>query len=67
VELRGFDGADGPLYVGTGCFHRRESLCGRRFSNDYKEDWDRGISMEKRELSINKIEEKAKLLTTCTY
>ncbi|RCV12123.1 hypothetical protein SETIT_2G244000v2 [Setaria italica] len=67
VELRGFDGVDGPLYIGTGCFHRRESLCGRRFTNDYKEDWDRGINKEKRELSINKIEEKAKLLTTCTY
>ncbi|CAL5063861.1 unnamed protein product [Urochloa decumbens] len=64
VELRGFDGVGGPLYIGTGCFHRREVLCGRRFTNDYKEDWDRGIK-EKIELSINQTEEKAKSLATC--
>ncbi|CAN6196333.1 unnamed protein product [Urochloa humidicola] len=66
VELRGFDGVGGPLYIGTGCFHRREVLCGRRFTSDYKEDWDRGIK-EKRELSINQTEEKAKSLATCIY
>ena len=67
VELRGFDGVGGPLYIGTGCFHRREILCGRRFTNDYnKEDWERGMK-EKRELSIYQIEEKARSLTTCTY
>ena len=67
VELPGFDGAGGPLYIGTGCFHRREILCGRRFTNDYnKEDWERGMK-EKRELSIYQIEEKARSLTTCTY
>ncbi|CAL5073784.1 unnamed protein product [Urochloa decumbens] len=66
VELRGCDGVGGPFYLGTGCFHRREVLCGRRFTNDYKEDWDRGIK-EKRELSIDQIEEKAKSLATCIY
>ncbi|CAL5081946.1 unnamed protein product [Urochloa decumbens] len=66
VELRGFDGVGGPLYIGTGCFHRREILCGRRFTNDYKEEWDRGIK-EKIELSINQTEEKAKSLATCIY
>ncbi|CAN6167356.1 unnamed protein product [Urochloa humidicola] len=67
VELRGFDGAGGPLYIGTGCFHRRQVLCGRRFTSDYKEDWDRGIK-EKRELSsVNQTEEKAKSLATCIY
>ncbi|CAN6224824.1 unnamed protein product [Urochloa humidicola] len=67
VELRGFDGAGGPLYIGTGCFHRRQVLCGRRFTSDYKEDWDRGIK-EKRELSsVNQTKEKAKSLATCIY
>ncbi|OEL33690.1 Cellulose synthase-like protein E6 [Dichanthelium oligosanthes] len=66
VELSGIDSAGGPLYIGTGCFHRREVLCGRRFTNDYKEDWDRGIK-GKTELPIYQTEEKAKSLTTCTY
>ncbi|CAL5087818.1 unnamed protein product [Urochloa decumbens] len=66
VELRGFDGLGGPLYIGTGCFHRREILCGRRFTNDYKEDWDRGIK-EKGNMSIDQVEEKAKSLATCIY
>jgi len=64
VELSGLDTWGGPLYIGTGCFHRRETLCGRRFTKGYKEDWDRGI---KTEHCIDKTEEKAKSLATCTY
>ncbi|THU48252.1 hypothetical protein C4D60_Mb09t24290 [Musa balbisiana] len=30
VELGGLDSWGGPLYIGTGCFHRREVLCGRK-------------------------------------
>ncbi|KAK1631684.1 hypothetical protein QYE76_005999 [Lolium multiflorum] len=66
VELRGFDSVGGPLYIGTGCFHRREILCGRRFTEDYKEDWYRGIK-DKMQENIYDIEEKAKSLATCTY
>jgi cellulose synthase/poly-beta-1,6-N-acetylglucosamine synthase-like glycosyltransferase len=66
VELRGFDSVGGPLYIGTGCFHRREILCGRRFTKDYKEDWDRGIKDTIQE-NIYETEEKAKVLATCTY
>ncbi|KAM0900402.1 hypothetical protein ACQ4PT_020660 [Festuca glaucescens] len=66
VELRGFDSLGGPLYIGTGCFHRREILCGRRFTEDYKEDWYRGIN-DKIQENIYDIEEKAKSLATCTY
>ncbi|KAG8049884.1 hypothetical protein GUJ93_ZPchr0009g795 [Zizania palustris] len=43
VEIAGLDSVGGPPYIGTGCFHRREVLCGRIFSKDYKEDWNRGI------------------------
>uniref|UniRef100_A0A0E0M2H5 Cellulose synthase-like protein E6 n=1 Tax=Oryza punctata TaxID=4537 RepID=A0A0E0M2H5_ORYPU len=65
VEMRGLDSAGGCLYVGTGCFHRREILCGKKFSKDYKEDWSRGI--KNRQENINETEEKAKSLATCTY
>ncbi|CAL5063864.1 unnamed protein product [Urochloa decumbens] len=64
VEMGGMDTWGGPLYIGTGCFHRREALCGRTFTKDYKEDWDRGIKTQQR---IDLTEEKAKSLATCTY
>ncbi|KAG2644100.1 hypothetical protein PVAP13_2KG405100 [Panicum virgatum] len=64
VELAGLDTWGGPLYIGTGCFHRRETLCGRSFNKDYKEDWDQGIKTQQ---PIDQTEEKAKSLATCTY
>ncbi|RLN33031.1 cellulose synthase-like protein E6 [Panicum miliaceum] len=64
VELAGMDTWGGPLYIGTGCFHRRETLCGRSFNKDYKEDWDQGIKTQQ---PIDQTEEKAKSLATCTY
>uniref|UniRef100_A0A0D9XEV3 Cellulose synthase-like protein E6 n=1 Tax=Leersia perrieri TaxID=77586 RepID=A0A0D9XEV3_9ORYZ len=66
VEMSGLDSAGGCLYIGTGCFHRRQILCGKLFSKDYREDWNRGIK-ERGQEDINEIEEKAKSLATCTY
>ncbi|KAM0853414.1 hypothetical protein ACQ4PT_051093 [Festuca glaucescens] len=66
VELRGLDSVGGPLYIGTGCFHRREILCGRRFTVDYKEDWNGGTK-DKIQENKYETEEKAKSLATCTY
>ncbi|KAJ6800069.1 cellulose synthase-like protein E6 isoform X2 [Iris pallida] len=65
VELSGFNNFGGPLYIGTGCFHRRETLCGRIYSRDYKEDWKRGF--ESKGESACTLEERATALTTCTY
>uniref|UniRef100_A0ACD5YGY1 Uncharacterized protein n=1 Tax=Avena sativa TaxID=4498 RepID=A0ACD5YGY1_AVESA len=66
VLMGGMDSVGGPMYVGTGCFHRREILCGRRFTEDYKEDWKRGIK-DKTQESIDEIEEKAMSLAACMY
>ncbi|OEL33359.1 Cellulose synthase-like protein E6 [Dichanthelium oligosanthes] len=66
TELSDLDSVGGPHYIGSGCFHRREILCGRRFTKEYKEDWDRGIK-RKTQLYIDQTEEKAKSLATCTY
>ncbi|KAF8781060.1 hypothetical protein HU200_001032 [Digitaria exilis] len=66
VELCGMDGVGGPAYIGTGCFHRREIISGRSFSEDYKQDWETGI-MEKLGEHMNEIEEQAKSLATCDY
>jgi cellulose synthase/poly-beta-1,6-N-acetylglucosamine synthase-like glycosyltransferase len=65
-ELSDFDSVGGPLYCGSGCFHRREILCGRKYTKEYKEDWDRGIK-KKTQVNIDQTEEKAKSLATCTY
>ncbi|CAA7015427.1 unnamed protein product [Microthlaspi erraticum] len=37
VEFNGLDGNGGPLYVGTGCFHRRDVICGRNYGVEEKE------------------------------
>lgn len=70
VEFHGLDGHDGPLYIGTGCFHRRETLCGRKFSKNEKIS---SITMEKkihrREgfSSVLDYEERLKSLASCTF
>lgn len=56
VEFHGMDGYGGPPYVGTGCFHRRNTLTGKKFDNECMEDW-------KREETADKI----KVLASCTY
>uniref|UniRef100_A0ACD5ZF02 Uncharacterized protein n=1 Tax=Avena sativa TaxID=4498 RepID=A0ACD5ZF02_AVESA len=67
VEMGGLDSVGGPLYIGTGCFHRREILCGMIFTKDYKVDWNGGAKDKIQESIVYNIEEKAKSLTTCTY
>ncbi|ONH99324.1 hypothetical protein PRUPE_6G024800 [Prunus persica] len=66
VEAHGVDGYGGPLYVGTGCFHRRDTLCGRKFSKDSKSDmkWD---NRKREELGIHELEENTKSLASCTF
>uniref|UniRef100_A0A803MWN5 GOLD domain-containing protein n=1 Tax=Chenopodium quinoa TaxID=63459 RepID=A0A803MWN5_CHEQI len=63
VEFHGLDGLGGPLYVGTGCFHQREILCGRKYSKDYKIDW----KTSKMDGTIFELEERAKSLASCVY
>ncbi|GAV68834.1 EMP24_GP25L domain-containing protein/Cellulose_synt domain-containing protein [Cephalotus follicularis] len=66
VEFQGLDGYGGPLYVGTGCFHRRDTLCGRKFTRDSTIEWKRENNT-KREESVHELEEKLKSLASCTY
>lgn len=62
VELPGFDGLGGPPYIGTGCFHRRESLCGKHYKSDHKENSERCVQESARELG-----ETAKILADCSF
>ncbi|XP_074562835.1 cellulose synthase-like protein E6 isoform X1 [Curcuma longa] len=66
VELSGLDGLGGPLYIGSGCFHRRNALCGTKYSTEYKEDWKRRTKMENKE-TASILEDRAKSLATCIY
>ncbi|XP_041025129.1 cellulose synthase-like protein E6 [Juglans microcarpa x Juglans regia] len=67
VDLPGQDGNGGPFYIGSGCFHRRESLCGKKYSEHCKTDlmvWN-GIKVEESTASV--LEDTCKILASCTY
>ena len=61
VELAGIGGYGAALYCGTGCFHRRESLCGKVYSKDYKGE----LNLEAKknnDKTVNELEELSKFL-----
>ncbi|KAJ9152750.1 hypothetical protein P3X46_026282 [Hevea brasiliensis] len=66
VEFHGLDGYEGPLYIGTGCFHRRDALCGRKFTKDCKFEWKKDDD-HKTPKSILELEEETKPLASYTY
>ncbi|KAI4306227.1 hypothetical protein L6164_029520 [Bauhinia variegata] len=64
LELHGADSWGGPMYIGSGCFHRRESLMGRKFSYQYKNNW-KTENEQVAETSLDELEEKSKALASC--
>lgn len=64
MEFNGLDGFGGPLYTGSGCFHRRDTFLGRKFSIGYKHEEKREST--KRE-SVLELEAQSKELASCTY
>ncbi|KAA8527078.1 hypothetical protein F0562_008693 [Nyssa sinensis] len=68
IELAGIDGHGGALYCGTGCFHRRESLCGRKYSKDYRGDqWNIMVTDKHKDTTVDELEEASKVLANCSY
>lgn len=66
VEFPGLDSYGGPFYIGSGCFHRRESLCGKNYSKPiYKEEWKH--SRLKMEESASALEESSRVFANCSY
>ncbi|XP_021740736.1 cellulose synthase-like protein E6 isoform X2 [Chenopodium quinoa] len=68
VESPGLDALGGTCYIGTGCFHQREILCGKKYSLDYKANWkmqDNNVAKEQE--NVEELEEKANVLASCTY
>ncbi|KAH9604922.1 hypothetical protein KSS87_015353 [Heliosperma pusillum] len=66
VELPGLDGIGGPLYIGTGCFHRREILEGLKYSKEYKIKW-KTQNTTTANRTLDELEERAKKLASSTY
>ncbi|CAA0810720.1 Cellulose synthase-like protein E1 [Striga hermonthica] len=64
VEFHGLDGYGGPMYIGTGCFHRRDTLCGRKFTKGSAFEW-KGITVPKTDVS--ELEQSIKELASCTF
>ncbi|KAF5796351.1 putative cellulose synthase (UDP-forming) [Helianthus annuus] len=64
VDFHGLDGNGGPLYVGTGCFHRRDILLGKSFDGESSIDWK--MENDHKETQENTTEE-LKNLASCTY
>lgn len=67
IELAGVGGSDAALYCGTGCFHRRISLCGQKCPEDNRN----GLHSIKDKISdhrtVEELEEASKLLANCSY
>ncbi|TYH45670.1 hypothetical protein ES332_D11G281700v1 [Gossypium tomentosum] len=66
LEVLGFDANGGPNYMGSGCFHRRETLCGKKYEKNYKVDWKK-INDKKVDETASFLEETCKVLASCTF
>ncbi|KAM7250103.1 hypothetical protein ACFE04_021986 [Oxalis oulophora] len=67
VEFHGLDGYGGPLYIGTGCFHRRDTFCGKKFSKESKIELRNRENDTPTKDSLRDVEENLKSLASCTY
>ncbi|KAJ9690015.1 hypothetical protein PVL29_012599 [Vitis rotundifolia] len=66
VELAALDANGGPCYIGSGCFHRRQTLCGMKYSKGCETEWKRENERKTRE-NASVLEESCKVLASCTY
>ncbi|KAK4420851.1 Cellulose synthase-like protein E1 [Sesamum alatum] len=66
IEFQGLDGCGGPMYIGTGCFHRRDTLCGRKLTKGSMFDWKQSTAPRTGE-SAAELEERVKELASCTF
>ncbi|KAK7815602.1 cellulose synthase-like protein e1 [Quercus suber] len=66
MEMPRYDGNEGCCYIGTGCFHRRETLSRQKYSKNFKVDWKR-LSNRSVEESTSVLEEKCKVLASSSY
>ncbi|XP_056162140.1 cellulose synthase-like protein E1 isoform X2 [Syzygium oleosum] len=65
VEFHGLDGQGGVLYIGSGCFHRRDTLCGKKIGREVITRWSENSGIDPNG-GIYKPEELKKL-ASCSY
>ncbi|KAI4371183.1 hypothetical protein MLD38_019449 [Melastoma candidum] len=66
VELHGFDSHGGPCFIGTGCFHRRDTLSGKIYTMESREHL-KDHKHKRPEESATVLEEEAKRLADCDF
>lgn len=66
IELSSLDGFGVALYVGTGCFHRRDSLSGKKYSVDQRVEI-RNVEDNINGRSVEELEKASKALAICSY
>uniref|UniRef100_A0A2P2QLH9 Cellulose synthase-like protein E6 n=1 Tax=Rhizophora mucronata TaxID=61149 RepID=A0A2P2QLH9_RHIMU len=67
-ELAGMGGYGAALYCGTGCFHRRESLCGKNYSKENQENWNTTNGAARHVgKTVLELEEASRVLASCIY
>uniref|UniRef100_A0A5B7BN89 Putative cellulose synthase-like protein E6 n=1 Tax=Davidia involucrata TaxID=16924 RepID=A0A5B7BN89_DAVIN len=67
LELAGMDANGGPCYVGSGCFHRRDTLCGMKYSKECQGEYWKTKNDTKETESATLLEEACKVLASCTH
>ncbi|OWM81373.1 hypothetical protein CDL15_Pgr007411 [Punica granatum] len=69
IEFHGMDGYGGVLYIGSGCFHRRDILCGMKYSKEVKRTTLISRRSGGEDQPIGRIHDPQKLrvLASCTY
>lgn len=67
IELAGMGGYDAAPYIGTGCLHRRETLCGRKFSEDFKGEYLWDMNNKNVQKTLEELEEESKVLVSCNF
>lgn len=67
IELAGLDGFDGALYCGTGCFHRRESICGGKYSKNHRGELSSILCNKMKDKTVHELEKESKVLANCSY
>ncbi|WCJ33117.1 cellulose synthase like E1 [Euphorbia peplus] len=67
LEQSGMGGHDAAAYLGTGCFHRRETLCGKKYSAANKLKLEVNSNNKRDGTSIDELEQASKLVASCSF
>lgn len=69
VEFPGMNASGGPMYIGTGCFHRRDALTGMKYSKESKIQWKERRNSDDQVIKgpTAHLLDRSKVLASCTY